>query len=257
MTSIIARSRLIEIMAQGRQPLGIFVSSLDPASTDIMALAGVDFVVIDGEHGRFGRADIENHVRAANLGGILPFVRILENSPTLIQSMLDLGAHGVLVPHVDTAEDARSAVAASRYAPRGKRGMCPACNAGGYGMAGWSAHVDASDANVLIIPVLESRKAIENIEEILAVEGIDIVLYGPGDLSADMGIDFVEDKHLLAEAWQRLLAATKRAGKSALAPYGLGFDDADMLIAEMELMLLRKAVASLVDEARTSHASRT
>jgi len=135
--------------------------------------------------------------------------------------------------------------------------MCPACNAGGYGMAGWSAHVDASDANVLIIPVLESRKAIDNIEEILAVEGIDIVLYGPGDLSADMGIDFVEDKHLLAEAWQRLLAATKRAGKSALAPYGLGFDDADMLIAEMELMLLRKAVARLVDAARTSHASRT
>ncbi len=237
------------------QPLGIFVSSLDPASTDIMALAGVDFVVIDGEHGRFARADIENHVRAANLGGILPFVRILENSPTLIQSVLDLGAQGVVVPHIDTAEDARSAVAASRYAPQGNRGMCPACNAGGYGMGGWSAHVKASDANVLIIPVLETRRAIENVEEILAVDGVDIVLYGPGDLSADMGIDFIRDGHLLTHAWRTLLAATKRAGKSALAPCGLGFDEADMLIVEMELIVLRKAVGRLVDDARTRHAS--
>ncbi|WP_256215401.1 HpcH/HpaI aldolase family protein [Sphingobium sp. AP50] len=252
-----ARSHLIELMSQGRQPVGIFVSSLDPASTDIMALAGVDFVVIDAEHGRFGRADIENHVRAANLGGILPFVRILENSPILIQSTLDLGAQGVLVPHVDTADDARSAVAASRYAPRGKRGMCPACNAGGYGMGGWSAHVDASDANVLIIPILESRKSIENVDEILAVDGIDIVMYGPGDLSADMGIDFVKDGHLLVGAWQTMLAATKQAGKSALAPCGLGFDDADMLIIEMELMLLRKTVARMVDETRAHHASRS
>ena len=135
--------------------------------------------------------------------------------------------------------------------------MCPACNAGGYGMTEWSAHVDASDANVLVIPVLESRKAIENVEEILAVDGVDIVLYGPGDLSADMGIDFIRDGHLLTQAWQTVLAATKRAGKNALAPYGLGYDEADMLIVEMELMVLRKAVARLVDDARTQLASRS
>src|SRR5687767_10033028 len=90
LATIDARARLLEGEPR-RKPLGIFVSSLDPASTDIMALAGLDFVVLDGEHGRFSRADIENHVRAARLGDIVPLVRVLENAPTLIQSMLDLG----------------------------------------------------------------------------------------------------------------------------------------------------------------------
>lgn len=246
-----ARTCFLAMIARGETPFGIFVSSLDPASTEVLASAGFDYVVLDGEHGRLGRIEVENHVRAAKLGGIVPFVRVLENSQTLIQSMLDVGAQGVVVPHVDSADDARAAVAASRYAP-GKRGMCPACHAGGYTLDGWGARSRAADANVMVIPIIESRRSVENIDAILAVDGIDVVHFGPGDLSADMGIDLTIEPDRLMDAWRTVLAATRAAGKYVLAPRGFGFDGADMLIAEMELMVLHRAASAIVAEHKAS-----
>lgn len=244
--AITARSRLIAMIEGDEQPYGIFVSSIDPAVTGLLGDAGFDFVVLDGEHGRNDRAYVENHVRAAAVSGVVPFVRVLENSAALIQSMLDVGAHGIVVPHVDTAEDARRAVEASLYAPRGRRGMCPACNSGGYTMDGWIGRTRVADENVMIIPILESRKSIENVEEILAVDGIDVVLFGPGDLSADMGLDLNTDTALLMDAWHRVLAAARTAGKYVLAPTDFGFDEANMFIAPMEYMLLHKLARSMV-----------
>ena len=98
----------------------------------------------------------------------------------------------------------------------------------------------------VVIPILESKAAIDNIDEILAVDGIDIVHFGPGDLSADMGIDFSREGHLMEAAWRRALDATRAARKRMLAPAGFTYDDADMLIVEMDLMVLRKAVGTIV-----------
>tara|TARA_B110001454_G_scaffold218389_1_gene246207 strand:+ start:1335 stop:2138 length:804 start_codon:yes stop_codon:yes gene_type:complete len=254
--TVTAKSLLCGMMERGDVPLGIFISSLDPSVTDIMAAERFDYVVLDGEHGRFSRVEIENHVRAAKAGGTLPFVRILENSPALIQSTLDVGAQGLFVPHIDTAEQASSAVAAARYAPSGQRGMCPACMAGGYTLDGWIDHVHASNENVMVIPILESRAAIDNIEEILAVDGIDVVHFGPGDLSADLGIDFVRDFDQMSKLWERAVQATHAAGKFILAPAGFDYDTADMLVVEMELMVLRKAVSRIVRDHRGNSAER-
>lgn len=244
------------MMSAGEAPLGIFISSTDPAVTQIMGRAGFDYVVIDNEHGRNDRKDIENHVRAAAASGVVPFVRILENSPSLIQSMLDVGAHGVVVPHVDTAEDARRAVEASYYSPRGRRGMCPACHAGSYSLDGWLDQTRNADANIMVIPILESRRSIENIDEILQVEGIDVVHFGPGDLSADLGLDFTTDLHLLTEAWQTAVKATHSAGKRMLAPRGFGYDEADMFIVPMDYMLLTNLASRTVADHRASRLAR-
>ena len=246
MQPITARTKFLEMMAAGQAPFGIFIASIDPAVTQIMGRAGFDYVVIDNEHGRNDRKDVENHVRAAAASDVVPFVRLLENSQTLIQSMLDVGAHGIVVPHVDTAEDARRAVAASRYAPRGRRGTCPACHAGAYSLEGWIEQTRNADENVMVIPILESRKSIENIDEILAVEGIDVVHFGPGDLSADMGLDVGSQRHLLTEAWQTAYRATRAAGKRMLAPVGFGFDEADMKIVQMDYMLLNDVAVAAV-----------
>lgn len=243
---ITAKSRFTAMMDRGERPYGIFVSSIDPAVTGILGSAGFDYVVIDGEHGRNDRAYVENHVRAAGASGVVPFVRVLENSPALIQSMLDVGAHGIVVPHVDTAQDARQAVEASRYAPRGRRGMCPACNSGGYTLDGWIERTRNADENIMIIPILESRKSIENVEHIMAVDGVDVVLFGPGDLSADMGLDLTRDIALLMDAWRRVVAAAKAAGKYILAPTDFGLDEANMMIAPMDYMLLHKLASSMV-----------
>jgi 4-hydroxy-2-oxoheptanedioate aldolase len=248
MSKINARTRFLDMMQRGEKPYGLFISSIDPAVTGIMGDAGFDYVVIDGEHGRNDRLLVEQHVRAAAASGIAPFVRILENSQPLIQATLDVGAHGIVVPHIDTAEDARRAVEASYYSPRGKRGMCPASHAGGYSMNGWIDRTRNADENVMIIPILESRKSIENIEEILAVDGIDVVHFGPGDLSADMGLDLSTQAVLLQDAWRRAFDATRAAGKRMLAPKGYGFDDADMLIEPMDYLLLHTLASKMVAE---------
>jgi 4-hydroxy-2-oxoheptanedioate aldolase len=250
MAFITARTRLFDQLARGSKPLGIFISSLDPAATEVAADAGFDFVMLDGEHGRIGRIEAEHHVRAAEASGIIPLVRILENSPALIQAMLDGGAQGVLVPHVDTAADAEQAAAASRYQPDGQRGMCPACHAGGYTLNRWADRVRAANANVLVIPIIESRRAVENVEAILGVQGIEIVMFGPGDLSADMGIDIVRDTGAMEGAWRRTLAAARAAGKKVMAPIGFGYDEADLLIAEMDLLVLHRAACAIVAKHR-------
>jgi 2-keto-3-deoxy-L-rhamnonate aldolase RhmA len=246
MSAVAARTKLLSMIARGAQPIGIFVSSLDPASTDVLSEAGFDYVILDAEHGRMTRTDVENHVRAALLHGTVPFVRVLENTQTLIQSMLDVGAQGVFVPHVDTAEEARSAVAATRYSPVGKRGMCPACFAGSYTLKSWAEKARAANENVMAIPIIESSQAVDNIEEILAVDGIDVVHFGPGDLSADMGIDLTTHPELLFEKWQTVLGACRKAGKLVVAPAGFGYDEADMIMVEMELLILRRVAAEIV-----------
>lgn len=252
-----AKAKYLEMIARGEKPLGVFVSSMDPASTEVLASAGFDFVLLDGEHGKFSRIEVEHHVRAAELKGATPFVRILENSPALIQSMLDAGAHGIVIPHVDDAEQARLAVTASRYAPQGRRGMCPACYAGSYTLDNWIEYTRTANDNVMIIPIIESVRAVENIEAIAAVDGIDVIHFGPGDLSADMGLDLTKEADKLMDAYARVRQAARSAGKHVLSPAGFGFDDSEMLIEQMDLMLLFNAAAAKVAQHREAAAAPT
>jgi 4-hydroxy-2-oxoheptanedioate aldolase len=124
--------------------------------------------------------------------------------------------------------------------------MCPACHAGRYTMTNWIERTRNADDNLMVIPILESKKSIENIEEILAVDGIDVVHFGPGDLSADMGLDLNTQVDLLMDSWRKALDATRAAGKRMLAPKGFGFDDADMLIEPMDYMLLHNLASTMV-----------
>ena len=255
MKSVQAKTNLLGKVAKGDIPVGVFISSLDAASTDIFSAAGYDYVILDGEHGRMSRIEVENHVRAALLHGTIPFVRILENSQPLIQSMLDVGAQGLFVPHVDTAEDARRAVEATRYSPNGKRGMCPACFAGSYSMATWADLTRAADENIMVIPIIESKKAVDNIEAILAVDGIDVVNFGPGDLSADMGIDLNKNPEKLVAQWQKVLKACRDAGKYVLAPRGFGYDEADIIMVEMDFMILRRVAGEILADLKKPKAA--
>jgi 4-hydroxy-2-oxoheptanedioate aldolase len=244
--AVSALSRMRSTIAEGRAPIGIFVSSIDPAVTDVLGLAGFDYVILDSEHGRLDRVHIENHVRAARLRGVIPFVRALENSPTLLQSLLDVGAEGIFVPHLDTADAARQAVASVRYPPSGRRGMCPACLAGGYSMAGFRDRSRAADANVMVIPIIESQEAVANIDGILAVDGIEAINFGPGDLSVDMGLDLTVELESLTPAWEKVRGACVAAGKIAIAPYSMGFEGAHAVFLEMELMLLARTAGEVV-----------
>ncbi len=234
----------------GVPPLGIFIASVDPSTTEIAADAGFDYAVIDAEHGPLDRLTVLGHVRAAEASGIIPLARILDCSDQTIQSMLDVGLKGVMVPKVESAEQAAQIVAATRYAPEGKRGMCPACHDGRYTMIDFTNRMRKRNLEALAIPIIETRKGVENIEAIVAVKGMNIVHFGPGDLSADMGLNLETDAHLLQEAWVHVRDVSRAAGKAVLVSANLGFEGADAHILPMELMILSTTLTKLAADVR-------
>ncbi|SCW38134.1 4-hydroxy-2-oxoheptanedioate aldolase [Sphingobium faniae] len=232
------------------RPLGLFIASIDPATTEIAADAGFDFAMIDAEHAPQDRLTVLGHVRAAEARGIVPLARILDSSNHMIQSMLDVGVKGVVVPKVESGAEAERIVAATRYAPAGKRGMCPACHDGRYTVVDFKNRMARRNSEVLAIPIIETVKGVENIEEIVAVDGMDIIHFGPGDLSADMGIDLNTELDKLQDAWVRVRDASHAAGKAVLVPSGMGFEGGDALSLPMELMILHSTLTSMVGDMR-------
>lgn len=177
-------TRLPELLRGSRPLLGMFVGIPAPALVEMCGHAGVDFVIIDNEHGPAGIESTEHMLRAARGAGIIPVVRTLE--PDILR-MLDIGASAIQVPQVNTAEQARRIVAAAKYPPVGSRGAAFSTRAAGYGFFGGDPHVKASNEGTSVIVMAETRMAIENIDEIVAVPGVDAVFFGPNDLSFSLG----------------------------------------------------------------------
>jgi 2-keto-3-deoxy-L-rhamnonate aldolase RhmA len=177
-------TRLPALLRGQRPLLGLFVGLPSPALVEMCGHAGFDFVVIDNEHGPASIETTEHLIRAARASGVAPVVRTQESD---ILRILDVGASAIQVPQVDSADQARRIVAAAKYPPRGTRGAAFSTRAAGYGFFGGASHVAASNDGVAVIVMAETRRAIDNLDAILAVPGIDAVFFGPNDLSFSMG----------------------------------------------------------------------
>jgi 4-hydroxy-2-oxoheptanedioate aldolase len=177
-------TRLPELLRGSRPLLGMFVGIPVPALVEMCGHAGFDFVIVDNEHGPAGIESTEHMLRAARGAGIIPVVRTLEAD---ILRILDIGASAIQVPQVNTAEQARRIVAAAKYPPVGRRGAAFSTRAAGYGFFAGEAHITASNEGTSVIVMAETRTAIENIDEIVAVPGVDAVFFGPNDLSFSLG----------------------------------------------------------------------
>ncbi|MFJ8001271.1 HpcH/HpaI aldolase/citrate lyase family protein [Streptomyces sp. NPDC096310] len=236
-----ARATFEEIISAGRAPVGAFVMSTDPNTTMIYGRAGYDWILIDREHGIMDEVAMRAHLLAADATGLVPIVRVLHNSPPLIQQALDAGAQGILVPKIGSAEDAARAVAATRY-ESGGRGMCPVVPPAGFSGNGWNEYASDLNSNVILMPLIETRAGVDNIDEICSVEGVDHIFFGLADLSQDMGIDMLDDADTLISVWEKVAAAAHRHGVRAGAPLGYGFDDlADFGSLDSDLGSLRSA----------------
>jgi 2-keto-3-deoxy-L-rhamnonate aldolase RhmA len=191
------------------------------ALVEIMGFSGFDWVSIDMEHTTISFADVENLTRAAEVSGMIPLVRVAENEPLLIAKSLDCGAAGVIVPHIQSADDLRKALAAARFAPDGDRGKCGQVRGSRYGADGvpWSKFWKRANDNVIILPLVEEKEGIENLDEILAVDGVDVLWIGIGDLAQSYGVPGapLTEEPLLSVA-KEAIAKTKAAGKVLLAP---------------------------------------
>ncbi len=192
--------------------VGTFSAIAHPAVTEMVAGAGFDFIVIDAEHSQIDRGDLENLFRAAEAGGAPALLRVPDNDRIWIGSALDSGAAGVVVPRVSSAEDARKAVAFTRYPPDGERGVGPG-RAAAYGAKIEEAIAGANDRVVLAVQ-LETAEGLAKIDEIAAVEGVDAIYIGPGDLAVSLGALGPEGRPVLERAIATVVASCKRHGRA-------------------------------------------
>jgi 4-hydroxy-2-oxoheptanedioate aldolase len=202
-----------EKIARGAPALGCSVMFPAPQIVEMLGHAGFDWVLIDCEHGSIGLADVEVMAMAADAAGITPIARPRTNSSSDIQGVMDRGVMGVQVPHVNTAEDARRAVASVKFGPGAMRGLAAGTRPDAWGLgARMPDFARAANQQSLVCVQLEHESAIRNVEEILAVEGVDVFFIGPSDLSQSMGFPGNPKAPAVAKAIDETLARIVAAG---------------------------------------------
>jgi 2-keto-3-deoxy-L-rhamnonate aldolase RhmA len=200
-------------LLERRLSVGSWIQIGHPAVAEVLADSGFSWLAVDCEHTDIDLTATANLFRAMGGRPVVPMVRVRENSTLAIRQALDIGAMGVIVPLVDTADDAARAVAAARYPPDGVRGFAY-MRANRHGQA-FAEYVGTANSEVAVVVMIESRVAVDSVDAILAVPGVDGVFIGPYDLSGSYGIPGQTDSAPVRSACQRVLAACGRAGKSA------------------------------------------
>lgn len=173
-------------LLSGETAVGTFQLIDSPVVAELAGLAGLDFTILDQEHGPLTAETCVGLCAAAEQGGAAPIVRVRENAAPEIQRALDIGAAGVEIPQVETREDAERAARAARFSPIGDRGLSLYVRAGGY--KGGDDFTDRQNEEATVIVHIEGRDGVENLDGIMAVEGIDVLFLGPYDLSQSLGI---------------------------------------------------------------------
>ncbi len=238
----------------GTPQIGMWASLASPLATEVLAGAGLDFIVIDSEHAPNDAAELVAQLQACAAGGPTPAaVRAWGNDRIAIKRILDCGAETVVVPNVQTPEEARHAVASVRYPPAGVRGAAGATRANAFGRDAryWSE----ADARTCLVVQVETAAAVEAAGDIAAVDGVDAAFVGPGDLAADLGVIHDRGHRSVRRAIERARARITAAGKPAGVMAGsieearelvdLGFA---MVSVATELVHLRGVVDRVVRE---------
>lgn len=240
-------------LRKGEPVVGIFVKTASHQVFEILAGAGVDYVVIDAEHAPYDRNMLDACLMAARAGGLPCIVRIPELSEAAVLSPLDMGAAGVMVPHVRTRSEAAAAVRLAKYAQG--RGFSNSPRAGHYGRVGLADHVKTADDTTTVVAMIEDPVAIANLADIAAVDGIDALFMGRADLAVSLGETDTRAPAVVAEV-AKVLAAAPTLGKTigALAPTAelaeLSAAGVRMFLVGTDQALLRAAVGNAAAAAR-------
>lgn len=203
---------LKERMKNNGTVYGLFINSGSTIAVEIAGLAGFDFVLIDSEHGPTAVLDNRDLIAAAEYRDTVPIVRVSNGSDDLILRTLDVGAHGVMVPQVNTVEKAEGIARAAHYSPEGNRGVATT-RASDYGFA--VDYFKKANERTLVIVQCENVAALSNLEDICSVEGVDMVFLGPYDYSSSIKKLGQVDYESIKDVVKTVLDTTKRHGKFA------------------------------------------
>lgn len=241
--------------------VGTFLGVSTPPIVEILGYTGMDFVVIDTEHGPYDTMPASDLIRAADSKGLSPIVRVAEVTHKEIQRAVDNGAEGIIIPCLRETEDFRKAVDLCKFPPVGNRGFLKA-RGSGFGNEEWAKgtleeFMNNSNEKVLLLPQCETREALENIEEIVNIDGIDGIFIGPFDLSISMGMPGQFKAPEFLQAVTRVLNACKDAGKLCMI-FSTTVEDAkgymqegfDAVANSIDTLMFMKVYKEMMDEIR-------
>ena len=252
-------NRLKKRLEEGKKVLGSWSTLGNPFVAEILGQTGFDFIIFDQEHGFGDPAALALQLQAISAYPTTSIVRVPWNDPVYLKRVLDAGVEGVMIPSIETAEEARAAVAACRYPPAGRRGSAVgSIRASNYGAD--ASYSKGAAERLLIVCQIESAVAVGNIDAIAAVEGIDVLFIGPFDLSGSIGqlgnIAHPEVARLIQTAEKGIKASGKKIGT---VPHpGLSWRDMlergyDMITAGSEVRFLRDAGEAAVKAMRAAY----
>ncbi|NVJ64075.1 MAG: aldolase [Flavobacteriaceae bacterium] len=179
--------------------IGVFSKTTDSSIIEAIGFSNLDFVIIDQEHGNVDFTTTQNHIRAATLTSLKPIVRVAELNHNLIGKALDSGAFGIQVPNIETVSDAKKAIDSAKFYPLGSRGVCRFVRSAEYGSMDKKAYFEKSNKSFLVLQI-EGEEGIKNLDEIIQLNGFDVLFIGPYDLSQSLGVPGDIDHPLVREA---------------------------------------------------------
>lgn len=206
---------LIRRLRNGERVFGTWSMLPSANVTNAVSQTGLDFVIIDMEHGPMSFETMENMVRAAQGEGCQPIIRICDKAESTILRALEIGSQGIMVPHVSTVAEAESIVRAARYSPLGERGLSPYTRVHNYSHQNLADSLHAANENTFIGILVEGEEGIENLDKIASVDGIDLIYLGIYDLSQSVGLPGQLNHERVIEMQKKCVQIIRNNGKAA------------------------------------------
>ncbi len=232
-------NKILANMKAGKTSTGCQIAFPSTPLMELMGIAGIDFVLIDGEHGTFSWEAIDDMCRVADLAGVTPIARVPNIEASTILRYLDRGVQGVFGPGIDSKEEAQQLVDACYYAPKGARGLGGAPRAASYVTMADAGYINKANEQMFVVAFLEHVEALENLDEIMEVEGIQAYYVGPQDMSVSMGLVGQPDHPRIEEASDMVRKAAEAKGRKYLGP--------DVMVADRASNYFLNGIAAFME----------
>lgn len=241
-----------------QKKLGTFFELGGSLAVECLTRTGLDYIIIDTEHNCYSEESVADYIRTAENGNLSPYVRIGDIRRPYILRMLDIGARALIVPNIKSVKEVQELVSYAKFAPIGQRGYCPT-RTSGWGEDDWSRdireYMDICNQRCKIIPQCETKEALDHIEEITAIDGVDGIFVGPFDLSIALGVPLQFDSPVMTDAIEKILSACKKYGKESIIFAGSPKDGKswlkkgfDSVTCGLDVNVLITAYKNLVDD---------
>lgn len=248
-------SNVLKEKLRSNEPVaGCIIQGALPTLAEIAGLTGFDFIWIDAEHGPLSERDAEDMVRAAEVRRTIPLVRVPANKSEIISRFLDIGAMGVIIPGINSRAEVEAAVKAVKYNPEGFRGLTSTRTAD-FGLKKKLAeYVTEANSETIVLVIIETPDAIDQLEDILSVEGLDGAIFGGTDLSVALGVPGQWQHETVQAAFMRFIEVGNRSGKAIGTVLRPG-ENAQQLIAKGVTMLAANAYSLFANSSKSFVAS--